>query len=345
MVIPLTLFLGSCGADFASVKKFGDTRETVKKYSDEFAEDIYQSCLRRARFVNLVPPNGIDTQKKILESCETVAKLDSKKFKKAVSVLIDYMAALSYIAGGEGLSLDDSIDNLESTIKTLSINGKSLDANAVDGGSKILKVLFALLTKKMREDALQKAIVCTNEPIHQYITGNSVPETDKDGIAQYKPATGGLIFLVEEGYINGTLRIEEEAIYTYYQPYFTFLNELGNERNAIDKNSYYGQIINRIKVGETLTLDYNKAIDKVSEQRKAAITFSEFLLTTVKTHNKLRKEFEEGLALKEINELCQFNQKISFKEIEPKKLKRIQKILNEYVTSIKPLVEQVVRDF
>lgn len=353
VAIPIAVFLGSCGANFQAVENFGNSREKVQQASNDFAEDIYQSCLRRTRYVKLVPDNGISTRNERQASCETTERPDSDNFKNAVSILINYMDALGAIASGRDLSLDNSIDNLGQSIKDLSINGGKLDANAVDGGSQILKVLFDLVTKEIREDALQKVIVCTNEPIHKYITGNSVPATDQNGIDLYQPAIGGLIFLVEDGYLiedfsrdpykGGTLAIEANAINTYYISYFTFLNQLGTDREINQSN--YQQVIDRITVGESLTADYNKAMKIVAEKQQAAKAYDQILFNTVKTHNQLRKEFEKGLNSKNIDQLCQFDSKVSFKKIDQQKMQRIQKILNEYVISVKPLFEQVDRAF
>ncbi|MEH2371438.1 hypothetical protein [Nostoc sp.] len=345
IVIPIAVLLGSCGANFQSVESFSKSKETVKRASNDFAEDIYQSCLRRTRYIKLVPDDGISDRNERREGCETTERLDSNNFKTVVSVLIDYMDALGAIANGKDLSLDNSIDNLGQSIKDLSIGGKKLDEKAVDGGSEILKVLFDLMTKKIREDALQKAIVCTNEPIHKYVTGNSVPATDKNGVDLYKPATGGLIFLVEDSYLSkgGTLGIEANAIDTYYEPYFATLNKLGNDREINQSN--YQQLVDQITVGESLTKDYNQSMVIVAEKEQAARAYNQILFSTVRTHNQLRKEFEEGLKPQDIGRLCQFNTKVSFKKIDEKKMKRIQKILNEYVTSVKPLVEEVDRAF
>lgn len=351
--IPIAILLGSCGANFQSVENFSKNRERVQQASNGFAEDLYQSCLRRARYVKLVPDNGISTRNERRESCETTERPDSDNFKNAVSVLIEYMDTLGGIASGKGLSLDNSIDNLGQSIKDLSISGKKLDANAVDGGNKILKVLFDLATKKIRQDALQKAIVCSNEPIHKYVTGNSVPTVDLNGVDLYKPATGGLIFLVENGYLiknfsqdsskGGTLAIEVNAINTYYVSYFSFLNKLGTDREINQSN--YQQVIERITVGESLTADYNKAIEIVAEKQQAAKAYNQILFSTVKAHNQLRKEFDRGLNSNNIDQLCQFGSKVSFKKIDEQKMQRIQKIINEYVALVKPLVEQVNRAF
>lgn len=353
IAIPIAILLGSCGANFQAVENFGKSREKVQHASNDFAEDIYQSCLRRTRYVKLVPDNGISTRNKRRESCETTEQPDSDNFKNAVSILINYMDALGAIASGKDLSLDNSIDNLSQSVKDLSINGEKLDANAVDGGSQILKVLFDLVTKKIREDALQKAIVCTNEPIHKYITGNSVPATDQNGVDLYKPATGGLIFLVEDGYLikdfsqdpykGGTLAIEANAINTYYISYFAFLNQLGTDKEINQSN--YQQVVDRITVGENLTADYNKAMEIVAEKQQAARAYDQILFNTVRTHNQLRKEFEEGLSSKNVDQLCKVDSKVSFKKIDQRKTQRVQKILNEYVASVKPLVEQVDHAF
>jgi predicted DNA-binding protein YlxM (UPF0122 family) len=345
IAIPIAVLLGSCGANFQSVENFSKSRERVQQASNDIAEDIYQSCLRRTRYVKLVPDNGISTRNARRESCETTERPDSKNFKKAVSVLIDYMDALGAIASGKGLSLDNSIDNLGQSIKDLSISGKKLDANAVDGGSQILKVLFDLVTKKIREEALQKAIVCTNEPIHKYVTGNSVPAIDKNGVDLYQPATGGFIFLVEDSYLSegGTLTIEKNAINTYYEPDFAALNKLGTDREINQSN--YQQVVDRITVGESLTADYNKAMEIVAEKEQAARAYNQILFSTVRTHNQLRKEFEEGLKPQDIVQRCQFDAKVSFEKVDERKMKRIQKILDEYVTAVKPLVEQVDRAF
>lgn len=343
IVIPIAVLLGSCGANFQSVESFSKSREIVGRASNDFAEDIYQSCLRRIKYTPLVLDSGISDRNKRREGCERTERVDSDNFKAVVNILIDYMDALGAIASGKDLSLDNSIDNLGQSIKDLSISGNKLDADAVDGGSEILKVLFDLATKKIRKDTLQKAIVCTNEPIHKYVTGNSVPTTDQNGVDLYKPAKGGLIFIVQNNYLNkgGTLGIEAEAINTYYEPYFSTLIKLGDERNP----SNYQQVVTQITVGEKLTEDYNKSMEIVSEKEQAARAYNKILFSTVKTHNQLRKEFEEGLKPQDVSRLCQFNAKVSFKKIDEKKMKRIQTILNEYVISVKPLVEEVDRAF
>jgi hypothetical protein len=341
IAILIAFLLGGCGANFQSVENFSKSRERIQQASNDFAEDIYQSCLRGTRYVKLVPDNGIKIRNDERESCETNNRLDSDKFKGAVSILINYMGALGAIASGKDLSLDNSIDNLGQSIK----DWKKLDANAVNGGSEILKVLFDLVTKKIRKDALQTAIVCTNEPIHKYVTGNSVPATEK-GVDIYKPETGGLIFLVKDTYLStgGTLGLETAAINGYYELYFATLNKLGDDTEINQSN--YQQFVDRITVGESLTADYNKAMEIVAEKKQAARAYNEILLKTVKTHNDLRKEFQEGLKPQDIDRLCmQSDTKVSFKKIDQKKMKRIQKILNEYVTSVRPLTEQVDRAF
>lgn len=345
IVIPLAVLLGSCGANFQSVENFSKSKERIQQASNNFAEDIYQSCLRRTRYVKLVPENGISTRNERRESCETTERIDSNNFKRVVSILIDYMDALGAIASGKDLSLDNSIDDLGESIINLSISGKKLDLDAVDGGRQILKVLFDLMTKKIREDALQKAIVCTNEPIHKYVTGNSVPTTDENGVDFYKLAKGGLIFLVEDNYLSngGTLGIEAKAIDIYYKSYFLTLNQLGTDKEINQSN--YQQFVDRITVGEKLTQDYNKAMEIVADKEQAARAYNQILFSTVRTHNQLSKEFAEGLKSQDVNRLCQFNAKVAFKKIDERKMKRIQKILNEYVISVKPLVEEVNRAF
>ncbi|MFN6530215.1 hypothetical protein [Nostoc sp. ChiSLP03a] len=342
IVIPAAVLLASCGANFQSVENFSKTRKIVEQASNDFAEDIYQSCLRRTRYVNLVANNGISTRNTLRESCETTERPDSEKFKSAVSILINYMEALGAIASGKDLSLDNSIENLGQSIKDFSIRGEKPNANVVEGGSQILKVLSDLVTKKIRGNALQKAIVCTNEPIHKYVTGNSVPATDQNGFDLYEPATGGLTFIVEDNYIKGTLRIEADAINNYYEDYFLILNKL--DAPKINQSNYQ-LFVDQITVGDRLTADYNKSLEIVAEKEQAARAYNQILLNTVGTHNKLRKEFEEGVKPQDIERLCQVNAKVSFKKIDDEKMKRIQKILNEYVASVKPLVEQVDRAF
>ncbi|MDZ7952697.1 hypothetical protein [Nostoc sp. DedQUE09] len=345
IVIPIAVLLGSCGDNFKSVENFSKSKEIVERASNDFAEDIYQSCLRRIKYTPLVLDSGISDRNKRREGCERIERVDSENFQTVVNILIDYMDALGAIASGKNLSLDNSIDELGQSIKDLSINGNKLDADAVDGGSEILKVLFDLATKKIRKDALQKAIVCTNDPIHKYVTGNSVPTADENGVDIYKPAKGGLIFIVQNNYLNeaGTLGIEANAINTYYEPYFATLKKLGNDREINSNN--YQQVVDQITVGEKLTEDYNKSMEIVTEKEQAARAYNEILFSTVKTHNQLRKEFEEGLKPQEVTRLCQFNAKVSFKKIDEKKMKRIQTILNEYVISVKPLIKEVDRAF
>ncbi len=56
LILPFTFLLNSCGAKFKSVNEFVDGyKKDLQETSSAFANDIFQSCLRRTNYIALTP--------------------------------------------------------------------------------------------------------------------------------------------------------------------------------------------------------------------------------------------------------------------------------------------------
>lgn len=362
LVLSFTFLSSSCGAKFKSVNDFVDNyKDNIQKTSSAFADDIYQSCLRRINYIALtspgaIEPNGIRAQ--TIAACDSTNKPAETKVKAANSILLNYISKLGEVASGKTVSngetvnfasFGENINLLREAIKDLNIPTSSgqffqFSAPIVDAGSSILQVIANVFTGEERKRALKKAILCSDNPLHIYITGNPTPKTPEE---EKKPPklNGGLIAMVQEGYINGVLEAEKLQINSYYRTYFDALRSANG-----------AQIFGNL----TAEKDYNQAMNIVRKRGLAAQSYISILQATADAHHQLQMEFlgtgKERITEAELSQLCQsvvngkkasFSQNFQFKKLDlsEQQLRNTQKIVSKYVHTVEPLIKKFDKGF
>lgn len=362
LVLPFTFLLSSCGEKFKSINDFVDNhKDNLQKTSSAFADDIYQSCLRRINYIALTSPgaigkNGIRAQ--TIADCDFTNRPAVTKVKAANSILLNYIAKLGEVASGKTVSdgetvnfasFGENINLLGEAIKDLNIPTSSgqffqFPAPIVDAGTSILQVIANVFTGEERKRSLKKAILCSDNPLHIYITGNSTPKTSEE---EKKPPklNGGLIGMVQEGYINGVLETEKLQINIYYQTYF-------DQLRATNGAQVVGNLI--------AEKDYNQAMNIVRERGFAAQNYIAILQATADAHHQLQKEFlgtgKERITEAELSQLCQsvvdgkkasLSQDFQLKKLDlsEQQLRNTQKIVSKYVHTVEPLIKKIDKVF
>lgn len=288
LFIPVTIILNSCGRDFKSVENFVKNHQVaIKNSSDLLAQDIYESCLRRGNYIILTARNGIETRENTLQGCNSENKPNGNRVKIANSVLLNYMTGLGQVASGKTVSFDENISDLQTALINLKVGSFSLPKNSIKAGTNVFQIFVNALSKEKRGRSLKKAILCADDSLQSYITGNS---TFKDNQQQ----NGGLINIAQDGYIDGILEIEKTQINGYYETYFSTL-----------RSSSESQIAVALEVEK----DYKEAMKIVKEKKDNAQNYIDILQTTAKAHSRLKDVFQgtgkDAISTEEIKQLCQ----------------------------------------
>ena len=311
-LLPLALLIGSCGANFENLEKFGLTSAVIQDSSAKMAEDIYQSCLRQAKYI---PFGGLSEaiEKREEEEKNCAQELPSvEAVTNANLVLISYVRAIGQLASNDTVSFEKDLDALENSFKNLNTTSIALKEDQVSAGLKIARFIFNEFIAQFQRENLQDAILCTNQPIQEYVPG--------------------LVSIVEKFYIDGILQIERLNIDRYYQK-FTPTSEQSSQLLALF----------------TLEQSYIKEVDALNKRKEAADAYIEILKQTAQTHQKLKNEFNQPIRTeKEIEDLCQkyFSENGDTQPSQtslpsPKQLKRINEIVMEYQNEITPLVQKL----
>ena len=323
-IFPLALLLISCGANFKNVQEFALTSAVVKESSKSMAKDIYQSCIRRAKystsklFPDTVGIPEIEAKEKECSKYQEAAKV----VNDVNSVLIDYMVALGKLASDDTVSfeknlaaLEASLKNFNTTLSSVSSSG-GLKEEEINAGLKIAKFIFNQLTTQFRQENLKEAIVCANQPVQEY--------------------TPGLNSIAKDFYHDGILQSEGVTLDRYYRKYAP------TPEQRTQLVALY-----------TLEQDYLTAVNTLDERKEAANAYVEILQTTAKTHQKLFDEFNHtAMNAKEVEIFCQDyfakdkdEQSNQTGSLTPKQLKRVNQIVMEYTDEIKPLVKKLDKAF
>lgn len=319
---PLILLLGSCGNNnFKNIEEFGLTSAVIKESSANMANDIYQSCLRQKRYLTdkrFSDSVGIPEREEREKDCDK-NQSDAQTVTDVNEVLIDYMVALGKLASNDAVSFEKNLDALENSLKnfnnTLGATA-GLKEDQVNAGLKIARFIFNSLTTQFRQENLNQAILCTNQPVQDYIPG--------------------LVSIVQEFYVNGILRSEGVNLDSYYRKYAPTPEE-------------QSQLLALF----TIEQNYIKDVDALKERKQAAYAYIEILEKTATTHQKLTDELNQPAKTeKEIEDSCQKyfsadgdSQSAQTSLPSPKQLKRINEIVMEYRDEIRPLVKQLDKTF
>ena len=322
-LLPLALIIGSCGANFENIEKFSLTSAVIQDSSAKMAKDIYQSCLRRAKyntsedFPDSVGISEIEDKKKECNKYQEAAKV----VNNVNSVLIGYMVALGKLASDDTVSFENNLAALEASLKNLNTTLSSVSSSGGVGeeekeaGIKIAKFIFNQLTTQFRQENLQEAILCTNQSIQEY--------------------TPGLNSIAKEFYAEGILQSEGFTIDSYYSKYVP----TPEEKTQL--------------VLYTFEQDYLTAVNALDEKKEAANAYVEIIQATAKTHQELFDEFNQpAMNETELEVLCQDyfakdqdEQSNQTSSLSPKQLKRVDRIVMEYTDEIDPLVKKLDKAF
>lgn len=351
-IFPFTLLLSSCGRDFPSVQKFGQMTTTLEQASSNMADDIYNSCITRTKYIPFwqVQDSSGSSQLHLREqqekSCDEYNKPASIAVKDANALLIDYIKALGKLASGDTVSFDKNFTALGESLKNLKVpraEGKpfSFNNSNIDAGISIAKFITNAITREFRREKLKQAILCTDKDIQTYI-GEVSTSSAKDSVSEL-PATGGLIALTQNGYVDGILQEEEKRIRNYFLVYTKVIEGGLNDRD-----------IDFIE----LERSYNNAMDSLRSRRDAAQNYVEILRLIAQMHTKLKAEFQdEGkdrMSEEQLKGYCQdvFTSKAdkaANKEkvvtYDPEKLRKVENIISEYTKTLEPLIKKLDKGF
>ncbi|MBP5975593.1 hypothetical protein HW132_23360 [Brasilonema sp. CT11] len=343
-LVPLALLLNSCGRDFPSVKNVGKMADTLDQKSSEIANDIYNSCITRTKYMSFLTEKGssgsFPERQREEQTCDDLNKPAVAKVKDANSVLVKYVIALGKLASDDTVSFDKNFTALDESLNNLKIsqsNGQlfSLKGPDVDAGINIAKFLTNAFTRGFRREKLKKAILCTDKDIQTYIGATS----DVKDSTSNQPATGGLIALTKQAYVNGILTAEEGQIRTYFTDYIGGLTPV-SETHTLDFI--------------TLEEKYNNAMDSIRVRRDAAEKYIQTLQTIATLHSNLKKEFQ-GKGKDQIDDAqlpnyCQDlytanADKAATKEkavtYDQEQLKRVGKIVSDSEAKLEPLIQKM----
>ncbi|MGH8000789.1 MAG: hypothetical protein ACREPR_15505 [Brasilonema sp.] len=345
-LVPLALLLNSCGRDFPLVQKIGKMTTTLEEASSNMADDIYNSCITRTKYISFLAvqdSSGSFSQREQQEKdCDDFNKSAVTEVKDANSVLLEYIKALGKLASGDTVSFDKNFNALGESLKNLKIsqsNGQTFSFNDsdVDAGINIAKFLTNAFTREFRREKLKQAILCTDKDIQTYIQGDSTSSV-KDSTSK-QPTTGGLIALTQQAYVNGILTSEEQQIRTYFPNYIGGLVTVSQT-----------QPLDFIKLEE----NYNKAMDSIRSRKDAAENYVGILKKIAEMHSKLKTEFqgkgEDQLSDAQLPNYCQDlytakADKAATKEkaikYDEKELKRVGKIVSDYEKSLEPFIQEI----
>jgi len=348
-LVPFALLLNSCGRDFPSVQKLGKMTTVLEESSSNMADDIYNSCITRTKYISFLVAQGssgsFSLRQEQEKNCDDSNKLAVKNVKDANSVLVEYLKALGKMASGDTVSFDKNFNTLGESLKKLQIpqsQGKpfSFNASDVDAGTSIAKFITNAFTREFRREKLKQAILCTDKDIQTYI--GSATSGVKDS-ASNEPTTGGLIALTQQAYVNGILTAEEQEIRNYFTNYIGGLAPV-SQTHALDF----------IKLEE----DYNKGMDSIRSRRDAAENYVAILQQIAAMHSNVKTEFqgkgEKQLSDAQLQDYCQGldtakADKAATKEkaitYEQEEIKNVGKIVSEYEKSLEPLIEKMNKGF
>jgi hypothetical protein len=357
-LFPVVLIVGSCGANLENVEKFGLTSAIIQESSTNMVKDIYQSCLRQAKYKI---PNNENNQDNFIRSLRILEakdpnleqeekKCQENKYQDAVrdinlanSVLIDYMVALGKLASDDTVSFENNLAKLEFSLAnlntTLNITLASIPSIASDSppifkeeeiqaGLTIARFVFNQLTTQFRQENLQEAILCSNEAIQVYIPG--------------------LMSITQDFYVEGILESEELENYQYYSNFVQYTLPEEEFANA-SKKEQTAQVLALY----TFKQEYLNAVNNIEQKKEAANAYQEILQATANTHQELFNEFNQSaMNRQEIEVFCQEYFAKDADESSPQissltsqQLKRVKQIVMEYNKEIKPLVNQLDRAF
>jgi hypothetical protein len=304
----ISLILNGCTpAIFKKIQTFSRVATEIDKHSSAIANDIYESCLRaQVQYNNDRFFDYVENREAKEEECEQDKQIRNR-VGEAYSVLTGYMMSLGNLAGKDSTAMNNNLEDIGGSLKSLNLNSQRVDA-----GIAIAQLLSDIWTRQFKRDNLKKAIVCTNQPIQDYIKG--------------------LIEITEEYYINGVLPVEAEKIKGYYTKFGPLPPQ------GIQPPTFF-----------ELEQSYNEAMNAVKRRRDAAHAFIKTLQETAQSHEKLKDEFlaKEKNTTTSVDGTYCGSLKDTSRDARPLNLEdfgqieRINTITEDYIKAIEPHLQKM----
>ena len=271
ILIPLTLALSSCGnsMDLTTAKNLAKTGNDANKVFQNIANDVYESCLRQARYTPLQrsTQRGIDQDRRTVEeSCEKEPKNVKKSLDIANGIIINYLQALGKLAADDLTTYDSQLDSLGTSFKELKLPPKEVDA-----GSGIAKFLFKIATEKYRRKQLKSVVTSTDSNLKTYIEGFSTA--------------------IDRNYTHGALESEKGAVDNYYKEY------LGDILTSTSSTAQNVEGINlTVRDQEIINLDsqWQSVRTAIRDKQQLADSYVSLLKKIEKDHGDLTISFLDG---------------------------------------------------
>ena len=321
-LVPSSLMLISCGdtSDLKGAEKYGLMAAEFEASTTKLADDIYNSCIRRAQYISLQAPRNDTIQEQAIQDCNDLNRPQAANAKKANQVLINYMVAVGQLASDNTVKFNESLVNISNALNGLNIEAIKLNKEQVDVGIGIATFFIDWVTREFRRGNLKEAIVCTDDSIQTY--------------------SKGLTNVFQKGYIDGILEQESESIRRYYEDYATVMRQ----RDAIDREF------------RALEQEKFQAINASLKRRDAAYAYLAIINKTAEVHGGLKEIFagnealptpaecEQYLAVKDENNTSQSSSVDNWEEKEkltPSELQQVSKISAQYKEEVMPLIRQL----
>ena len=321
-LVPSSLMLISCGdtSDLKAAEKYGLMAAEFEASTTKLADDIYNSCIRRAQYIPLQAPGNDAKQEEAIQDCNDLNRPQAANAKKANQVLINYMVAVGQLASDNTVKFNESLVNITKALNGLNIEAITLNTDQVDAGVGIANFFIDWITREFRRGNLKQAILCTDDSIQSY--------------------SKGLTNVFQEGYIDGILEQESDRIRRYYEDYATVMRQ----RDAIDREF------------RALELEKFQAIDASLKRRDAAYTYLAIINKTAEFHGGLKEIFagneplptptecEQYLAVKDESKISQSSSADNWEESEKltfSELQQVSKIAAQYQEEVMPLIRKL----
>ena len=211
---------------------YGATAAEFRQKTNKLANDIYESCLRRARFYRIYPqslrPDQAPDQGRLeaLTDCETFNRPAAISAANANTIITDYVVAIGSLADNKQVEFGEQFDAVASSLNTFAIpvpnrQPITLSPEAINTGVQIANFVFTWAANRYRTGELAKAMICTDPALQTY--------------------SRGLRETYSNGYINGILEQEKSVIRRYFNYYSLVFSKQPNNTAAsaaLDQSSY-----------------------------------------------------------------------------------------------------------
>ena len=327
LLTPLLLATSSCGTNpgIQVAQNFGALSDQFKDNANKLANDIYDSCIRRVRYIQVDTLEGNQSRDTAFNQCEELNKPTAADARNANQVIINYMEAIGRLASDEVVSFDDQFDRIETSLNQFSIpinDGNTtrfitLPQGSVSTGVQIANFIFGWVTNRIREGSLKEAITCTNKSFQAYVDG--LESTFRDG------------------YIDGILAQEQSRVVSYYNYYAALLRA----QDGSDKDF------------RSLQQESFESIESVLNRRNAALLYLDVIGSTSNAHAEVAEVFLDGdpAPSKSYCNSTYFAQSDSGTEevgvlagedyLTIQESVRVEKIISNYQRDIAPLLAQM----